>query len=801
MKFITIISILFLASNLYAQNYTLSGYVKEMGSSEVLIGATVVDKNQPRNGMASNSYGYFSFDLPKGAYTLKVSYVGYSTEEININLTENQFINFNLNEEASSMKEVVVIATRTKTRTDENVSSIEMSTEKLQIERIKSIPTLFGEVDIIKSLQLLPGVSTLGEGTSGMFVRGGSSDQNLILLDGATIYNASHLLGFFSVFNPDAVKHVEIYKGGIPAKYGGRISSIIDVQMREGNNQRFVASGGIGLISSRLTTEIPIVKGKSSLLLSGRRTYADLFLGLAPDENIRNNTLFFYDFNTKFNYQFSEKDKIFVSGYFGRDKLGFQDLFGFDWGNTALSTRWTHLFNDKLFLNTTLLYSNYDYGFDVSTAGTGFNWNSGLQEYNLKLDFDYFLNNNNTLSFGANAIYHVFAPAKITAQDSDIQNSNIQNFNLQNDFAVETALYVSNQQIITDKLSIEYGVRYSSFAKIGLDSVSVYGEGLPKKIENEIRTNVYDKGEIVKHYSGFEPRLGVRYMLDSKSSFKASYNRMRQYLQVASNATAGFPTDRWIPADYHIKPVIGDQVAIGYFRNFKNNTWELSVEGYYKWLQNVVDFLPGEDILLKDRIETAVADGIAWSYGAEFMLRKNVGKTTGWLSYTLSRTQRQIEGVASGQPYLARYDKPHDVALVLSHEFSERLRISGNWIYASGTAVTFPEGRYTMNGQNISFYDDSKRNSSRMPDFHRMDLALTYELKSRWKRYNHEITVSFYNVYNRKNPFSIEFQQVNNNDPYHKVTEHGPVTSTRPAAVKRSLFGIIPSLAYNFSFN
>jgi len=792
MHFRVTLFLFLLASSLYAQKYTISGYVKDASSGEVLIGATVVDKNQPGNGMATNIYGYYSFELPQGDYTIMASYIGYATTEVNVKLKENISLNFSLEEEASSLEEVVVTATRS----DENVSSVKMSTEKLQIERIKSMPALFGEVDVVKSLQLLPGVSTAGEGTSGMFVRGGSSDQNLILLDEATVYNASHLLGFFSVFNPDAVKNVEIYKGGIPAKYGGRISSILDIQMREGNNQEFEASGGIGSISSRLTAEIPIVKDKSSLLLSGRRTYADVFLAFAQDENIRNNTLYFYDFNTKFNYRFSDKDKIFVSGYFGRDNLGFQDLFGFDWGNATVSTRWNHLFNDKLFLNTTLLYSNFDYGFDVNSAGTGFNWNSGLQEYNLKMDFDYFLNNNNTLFFGANAIYHVFAPAEITSQDS-----NIQNFNLQNDFAVETALYVSNQHTMTDKLSMEYGIRYSSFAKIGPDSVSIYEEGMAKRPENEIRTDVYSSNELVKHYGGFEPRLGIRYMLNSKTSLKASYNRMRQYLQVATNATAGFPTDRWIPADYHIKPVIGDQVALGYFRNFKNNNWEVSVEGYYKWLQNVVDFLPGEDVLLNDRIETAVADGIAWSYGAEFMLRKNIGKTTGWLSYTLSRTERQIEGVASGEPYLARYDKPHDIALVLSHKFSERLSFSGNWVYATGAAVSFPEGRYIMNGQNIPFYDDSKRNTSRMPDFHRMDLGLTYELNSRWKRYNHEIALSFYNVYNRKNPFSIEFRQVNNDDPMFDSEQDGPINSTRPAAVKTALFGIIPSITYNFSLN
>ena len=776
----------------YAQQYTISGYVKEASSGEALIGATVVDKNRPNIGQATNVYGFYSLELSKGDYIIIVSFVGYKNKEIPISLSSNKSLNIELDAETSSLEEVLVTARRS----DENVSSVKMSTEKLQIARIKSIPALFGEVDIIKSIQLLPGVSTAGEGTSGMFVRGGSSDQNLILLDEATVYNASHLLGFFSVFNPDAIKNVEIYKGGIPAKYGGRISSILDIQMREGNNRKFEASGGIGSISSRLTAEIPVVKEKSSILISGRRTYADVFLAFAEDENIRNNTLYFYDFNTKFNYRISEKDKIYVSGYFGRDKLGFQDLFGFDWGNATFSTRWNHLFNDKLFLNTTLLYSNFDYGFDVNTAGIAYEWNSGLQEYNLKLDFDYFFNNNNTMFFGANAIYHVFSPAIITSQDP-----NIRNFSLENDFAIETALYVSNQHKISEQFSMEYGLRYSSFAKVGADSVAVYADEMRRKPENEIRTDVYGTGELVRYYGGFEPRLGLRYMINSKNSFKASYNRMRQYLQVATNATAGFPTDRWIPADAHIEPIIGDQVALGYFKNFTENIWELSVEGYYKWLQNVVDFLPGEDILLNDRIETAVAGGKAWSYGSEFMLRKNSGKTTGWVSYTLSRTKRQIEGVAGGNPYLARYDKPHDLAIVLSHQFNDRLTLAGNWIYASGAAVSFPEGRYIVNGQSIPYYDDNKRNTSRMPDFHRLDLGLTYQLKSRWKQYKHEINVSLYNAYNRKNPFSIEFREVNNNKPDYNVERDGPVTSTRPESVRTALFGIIPSVTYNFSFN
>ncbi len=774
-----------------AQQYTVSGYIKSENSGESLIGATITDTENPSVGQVSNVYGFYSLQLPAGKYKLRVSYVGYRTQDVDVNLDKSQTLNLNLKEETSNLDEVVVTAKRQ----DENVSSVKMSNENLQIDRIKSIPALFGEVDVIKSIQLLPGVSSAGEGTSGMFVRGGSSDQNLILLDEATVYNASHLLGFFSVFNPDAIKNVEIYKGGIPAKYGGRISSILDIQMREGNNRNYEASGGIGSISSRLTVEGPLVKEKSSMLISARRTYADIFLGLSNDENIRNNTLYFYDLNAKLNYQFSDKDKLYVSGYFGRDKLGFQDLFGFDWGNATFSTRWNHLFNDKLFLNTTLLYSNFDYGFEVNTSGIAYDWNSGLQEYNLKLDFNYFLNNNNNISFGANAIYHVFSPATIESQDA-----NIRNFGLANDFAVETALYASNAHEITDRLSIEYGVRYSSFAKVGRDSVTIYEEGTRRQPENEIGIDVYNPGEIVKYYGGFEPRLGIRYLLNPKNSIKFSYNRMRQYLQVATNATAGFPTDRWIPADAYIKPLIGDQIALGYFKNFTENIWELSVEGYYKYMQNVVDFLPGEDILLNPNIETAVADGVAWAYGSEFMLRKNYGKTTGWISYTLSRTERQIEGVASGNPYLARYDKTHDAAIVLSHQLNDRISLSGNWVFATGAAVTFPEGRYIVNGQSIPYYDDSKRNTSRMPDYHRMDIALNLELNSKSDRYEHELNFSFYNLYNRKNAFSIEFRNVNNQNPTFDEENDGPVTSTSPSSVKTALFGIIPSITYNFKF-
>ena len=791
-KFLGFVTVYFCCLQLNAQQYTVSGYIKDASSGEALIGATVVNVDNLNIGQAANVYGFYSFDLPTGSYVLQASYVGFETKEVRVDLDADKSLNFDLNATTQNLQEVVVSAQRP----DANVTSVNMSRESLQIDKIKSIPALFGEVDIVKSIQLLPGVATAGEGTTGLFVRGGSSDQNLILLDEATVYNASHLLGFFSVFNPDAIKNVEIYKGGIPAKFGGRISSILDIQMREGNNKKFQASGGIGSISSRLTVEGPIVENKSSFLVAGRRTYADIFLGLSNDEDISNNTLYFYDLNAKFNYQFSEKDKLFVSGYFGRDRLGFQDIFGFDWGNATFSARWNHLFNSKLFLNTTALYSNFDYGFDVDAAGFEYQWKSGLQEYNLKFDFNYFLNNNNNLDFGFNAIYHIFSPADISSEDETIRS-----LGLSNDYALETAIYVSNQHTITDKLSMEYGLRYSSFAKVGRDSVTLYREGVRRAPENETGSKFYDRGELVQYYGGLEPRLGMRYLLNSRNSIKASYNRMRQYLQVATNATAGFPTDRWIPSDRYIEPLIGDQVAVGYFRNFKQNTWEVSVEGYYKWLQNVVDFLPGEDILLNNKIENAVAAGEASAYGSEFLIRKNVGKTTGWVSYTLARTERQIDGVAGGNPYLARYDKTHDIAVVASHELTDRLTLAANWIFATGAAVSFPEGRYIANGQSIPYYNDNVRNTSRMPNYHRLDFSVNYELKSRKTWLRHELNLSIYNAYNRKNAFSIEFREVNNNNPSFDEDTDGPIVNTKPASVQTALFGIIPSVTYNFYLN
>ncbi|MDN5215271.1 TonB-dependent receptor [Fulvivirgaceae bacterium BMA12] len=795
MKYLYTIIICSLISfqSLSQSQHTISGYVRDGSSGEEMIGATVTINELPGTGTVSNAYGYYSLTLPSGNYTLKYNYIGYETITKEIDLKSNMKLDISLAEEQLHLEEIVVQSEKP----EDNVTDVKMSREKLQVEKIKALPALFGEVDLIKTLQLLPGIQSAGEGTTGLFVRGGSSDQNLMLLDEATVYNASHFLGFFSVFNADAIKNVEIYKGGIPARFGGRLSSILDIQMKEGNNKKFAMSGGIGSVSSRLTVEGPIVKDKSSFIISGRRTYADLFLRLSPNEDVNSNILYFYDLNAKANYRIDDKNRVFVSGYFGRDVFDFDDTFGLDWGNATVTTRWNHLFNDRLFLNTTVLFSNFGYGFDIDDGVQSFEWKSNLQEYSAKLDFTYFINPNNTLSFGVNSILHRFEPATITPGD----NSIFIDFALDNRYALEHALYIGNDHKINEKLLIQYGLRYSIFENIGPGKVFLYEEGVPRSDETLIDSIRYDRLERINLYHGLEPRFAARYILNRQSSVKASYNRMRQYIQVASNSTAGLPIDRWIPADNYIEPLIGDQVALGYFRNFKDNTFEASVEVYYKWMDNLIDFKPAAEILLNNNIETEILSGKGWAYGAEFTVKKNVGKTTGWFGYTIAKTERQIDGINDGKKYNAKYDRTHDISLVVSHEMSPRLTLSANWVYATGQAVSFPVGRYNVDGRSIPYYDDLRRNADRMPSYHRLDLSANLKAKNKKnKRLQRSWSFSIYNAYARKNAFSITFEDIVNEDVNYDSDEDGPETSRRPGSVKLYLFSLIPSVTYNFKF-
>ncbi|MCC5921754.1 MAG: TonB-dependent receptor [Cyclobacteriaceae bacterium] len=785
-------------ASLAQKKITISGEITDTNNGEALIGATVrvilADGQEPSSsiGTTSNVYGFYSLSLAAGEYLIQYSYVGYVPKEQLISLNQDQKINIDLSAGDLQLEEVVISSERE----DANVKDTKMSRENLKIETIKSIPALFGEVDVFRSLQFLPGIASAGEGTTGLFVRGGSNDQNLVLLDEATVYNPAHFLGFFSVFNPDAIKNVEIYKGGIPSKFGMRISSVLDIQMREGNNKRFAASGGIGTISSRATIEGPIVKDKGSFIASARRTYADVFLRLSPDEDIRNNVLYFYDLNGKANYRINENNKIFLSGYAGRDVFSFDDFFGLNWGNTTGTLRLNSILNDRLFLNSTLTYSNFDYGFEVRNEANPFDWNSSLEEVGAKFDFNYYLNPKNNLYFGSQTYYHAFNAPRITPREGAV----IQPIALDNEYAIEHGFYIGNEQEVSDRLSLEYGLRYSFFQNIGPGRVFDYENPDNPRESEIIGERNFGAGERINHYDGWEPRFGARYILTGSSSIKASYNRIYQYLQIATNATAGLPTDRWIPVNEYIRPLIGDQIAAGYFRNFKENTLEFSVELYYKWIDRLIDFRDGASILLSNNLETETLEGRGWAYGSEFMLKKSAGATTGWISYTIGRTMRQVDGINLGNPYPARFDQLHDLSLVVNHQFNKQWEAGGTWVYTTGNAVTFPQGRYRTSGQSVPYFDPGGRNANRMPDFHRMDVSVTYTPnKKKERRWESSYTFSVYNVYGRRNPFAITFEDVVNGDP-NWTEEDGPIETIEPKAVRLYLFRFIPAITYNFKF-
>ncbi|AFM06049.1 outer membrane receptor protein [Bernardetia litoralis DSM 6794] len=783
---LTFILSLFYQNNLFAQqeaSYTLSGKIRDAANGEELIGATVLVEKIPGTGAVANEYGFYSLTLPTEKYRIIVSYIGFENQIFEIDLTKNITLNIEMSE-ASNLKEVVVTS---KKDADANITEVQMSTQVLEVEQVKKLPALLGEVDVMRTLTLLPGVQSAGEGTGGIFVRGGSNDQNLILLDDAPVYNASHLLGFFSVFNGDAIKSVKLYKGGIPAQYGGRLSSIIDIRMKNGNNKKFTSSGGIGTVSSRLTVEAPINE-KSSFILSGRRTYADQFLRFAKDTSLRENKLYFYDFNAKANYEISDKDRIYLSGYFGRDVFKFGENFGLNWGNATATFRWNHIFNQKLFLNTTAVYSNFNYGFEIDDETRNFTWDSGITDYSVKLDFDYFINPKNTMTFGMENTYHHFNPAEIKPKN---ESSIFNEFVLSDKFALENAFYLANEQQINHFLTLQYGLRLSMFQNLGKTDEYQYADGQPKIDANITDTLSYDNLEPYSFYAGLEPRLALNFKLNDVSAIKLSYNRTRQYLQTVSTNTASLPFDRWIPTNKYIDPQISDQIALGYFRNFANNKWEASIEGYYKNMQNQIDVKDGADLLLNDNIEEALAAGKAWSYGLEFYLKKNYGKTTGWVSYTLSTTQRQIEEINLGNAYSPRYNQPHNLAVVVAHQFSPRVTLAGNFIFTSGAAVSFPVGRYKAGNDVIDYFQAGKRNDSRLPDYHRADISLTIDGKHR-KNWKGSWNFSIYNFYNRKNAFSISFRE--------KEDENGDGTGEYEA-VKTTLFGIIPSITYNFKFS
>ncbi|MDP2337492.1 MAG: TonB-dependent receptor [Bacteroidota bacterium] len=764
MKYITLLFSLFIApSALLAQSFTISGYISNKKNGESLIGAVVKVKSNTTNGKIGNEYGFYSLTLQQGNYELAFSFIGYQEQSVNLNLTENKTLNIGLEEISTNLSEIVVSASKV----NEKISQSKMGFEKVNVAAISKLPVLFGERDILKTMQLLPGVKSGGDGQSGFTVRGGSIDQNLILLDDAPGYNASHLLGFFSTFNSDAIKDVTLYKGTAPAQFGGRISSVVDVKMNEGDNQNYGVSGGIGLISSKLNIEGPVQKGKSSFLITGRRTYADIFLKLT--DQFKDNNLSFYDLNAKFNYRFSDKDRLFVSGYFGRDRLGLNNRFGIDWGNATATARWNHLFNSKLFSNTSFIYSNYDYNIDIQNNANPFSILSRIRDWNLKQEFQYFPNTKNELKFGYNVIYHTITPGKITNKESTDNPYQLRN-------GLESAIYATNDWQATRRIKINYGLRLSNFVVLGRSDY--YSLDDEKNITDTIRQN-----NPVKSYLNFEPRFSLSYTLNENSSLKAAYTRNTQNLHLITNSVTTNPTDKWIMNTNIIKPEIGDQVSLGYFHNFKENMFEFSAETYYKSMQNQIDYKDNADERAPV-IETQLLYGKGRAYGLELLLKKNQGRLTGWVGYTLSRTEKQIDGINQNEWYAARQDRTHDISIVTMYNISKRWNVSAVWVYQTGNAITFPSGKYEVAGQTTWLY--TERNGYRMPAYHRLDLGATYKLKER-KRFNSELSFSLYNAYGHENPYIITFEK-SSADPNKTV------------AIQTSLFKWIPSISWNFKF-
>ena len=779
-----------------AQKFSLSGYVRDAANGESLIGVNV---SIPEMGVgtSTNLYGYYSLELPPGKYEVDYQYIGYESKNLEITLNQDIRKDVELSESTTELQEVQV----TSERLDKNVTSVEMSVAKLDVKEIQKVPQLLGETDIIRTLTLLPGVATVGEGSNGFNVRGGAADQNLILLDEAPVYNSSHLFGFFSIFNADAVKDVKLYKGGIPAQYGGRLSSVVDVRQKEGNAKRLGVKGGIGLLSSRLLVEGPIVKDKTSFMVAGRRSYADIFLGLSNNPDLNQNILFFYDLNLKVNTRINENNNLFLSGYFGRDVFGIENLFGFDWGNGTGTLRWNHLFSEKLFSNLSIVYSDYTYRIGTPEDEEGFfELTSRIQDFHLKNNFNYYLNSNNQLDFGFEGIYYRFSPGRVVADGLD------EPIELQNEFALEPSVYISHEVKPGVKWTVKYGLRYSLFYKLGPLNGRNYQDPQfpePDEVSEEV---TFSDGEVIAAFDGLqglEPRLAVNYLLDESRSLKLSYNRTRQYIHLISNTNSPTPIDLYRPAGRYIDPATVNQIAGGYFQNFDDNTFEFSVELYYKTFDNLIDYRPGADLIFNEYIETEILSGVGRAYGTELLLRKQTGKLTGWLSYTLSRTERKVTGdgtpqrsINNGDWYLSNYDKLHDVSLVLNYQIGEQWDLGGTFVFQTGRPYTPPEGKFVIEEVPVPIY--STRNKYRIPSYHRLDLSLNYNPERKeGKRFYSSWSFGLYNVYARRNAYSIFFRP-ETSDPDIPDAQASAVNTQ---AVRLAIFGtVIPFVTWNFEF-
>lgn len=751
--------------------HTVNGTIRDKQTGETLIGANVKLTKLAGLGTVSNAYGFYSITAEEGSYTLVVSFAGYVNDTIALNLTQNKELNIALVPYRSQLEEVVV-STRKK---NENITKAVMGVQKLSINEIKNVPVIFGEKDVLKTIQLLPGIKSAGEGNSGFYVRGGSSDQNLILLDEATVYNASHLLGFFSTFNSDAIKDITVYKGGMPAEYGGRLSSVIDIKTNDGSNQKFGMSGGIGLISSRLNAEGPIVKNKGSFNISARRTYADLFLALSKDSSIKNNKLYFYDLNGKANYKLNDKNRLFLSIYNGRDNLGFGRTFGIDYGNTTATLRWNHIYNTRLFSNTSLIYTNYNYKIKITAGNNNLLITSKIRDFNVKQDFQYYVNGTNKVNFGLDFIHHNLVPGSVTAT----QQSSFNNTELQTKYSIESALYVSHEWSATEKLNLTYGLRVSMFNALGPGNFYSYDAA-----GNVKDTTTYNNGQIVKTYVNLQPRFATSYKLNDRQSIKLSYSRNVQNIHLLSNSTSANPTDLYVGSSNNIKPEIADQVSVGYYQNFKENAYEFSAEVYYKALQNQIDYKNGAELRANENVESQLLFGKGRAYGIELFFKKKYGKFNGWVGYTLSKTERQFDQINNGAWYNATQDRTHELSVVGIYQASKKWTVSATFVYYTGNAVTFPSGKYNINGQTVFYY--TERNGYRMPNYHRLDFGATLQGKKTAKT-DRSWTFSLYNAYGRENAFAINFQEDPNN-------------AAKTQAVQTTLFRWVPSVTYNFKF-
>ena len=765
--------ILLFSSRITAQQagrHTISGTVRAKSSGESILRATVMvdGKNM---GITTNDYGFFSITLPDGKYKILISAIGWETQTIDVDLTDHRQLQVMMEVQGVQLQDATVTAQAR----GRSIRGTQMGVEHISTREIKNVPVLFGERDVLKTLQLLPGVKPVSQGTSGLSVRGGSADQNLVLLDEAPVYNASHLLGFFSTFNSDAIKDVTLYKGGMPAQYGGRLSSVVDVRMNDGNNQDFHVNGGVGLISAKINLEGPIQKDKSSFLLSARRTYADAFLKLSNDSTINKNSLYFYDLNAKLNFTLGAKDKLFLSGYFGRDNMSSSDIFGLNWGNATSTLRWNHTFGPRFFSNTSLIYSYYDYKLRINNNGSNFNVLSKLRDWNFKEELQFYINPRNNIRAGFNTIYHTLTPGVLTGEEK----SGINDTSFQKRYGLESAVFISNTWRATDKWNVTYGGRLSIFNALGSgDFYKMAPDG------TVVDTTHYNSGQVVKTYINPEVRVAVSYQLNDASSIKASYVDNTQNMHLISSTNAGFPTDQWVVSNNLIKPERSHQVSLGYYRNFSENKYELTFETYYKALEHQIDYRDGANLLGNGTIETELLYGKGRAYGAEWLLRKKTGRLTGWIGYTLSKSEKQIAGINDGKWYNAVQDRTHDISVVGMYKINPKWMLSANWVYTTGNAVSYPSGKYRVDGRTVYYY--SERNGYRMPAYHRLDLSATVQLKEK-KHFSSELSFGVYNAYNRNNAFIITFRD-NKADP------------TKTEAVQTTLFGAVPFISYNFKF-